>query len=179
MAVPVLPDNTVLCNFAAVRRLDLLEGFLRGRGRWTEAVAFEAEKSSDHGLPDLAGIAHYGWLGEPIEIDDDGRGRVEHLRRDVFGGTSEKPMKHLGEAQTCYLLKEVPAWQGSWWVSDDRDALDYARKQGFTTLETIDIVSHLVADGDLTAQAAWDLMHDMADHDRALRLPLTVGELAQ
>lgn len=38
MADPVFPDNTVLCNFAAIERLDLLIGWLRGRGRWTEAV---------------------------------------------------------------------------------------------------------------------------------------------
>lgn len=38
----LFPDNTVLCNFAAVNRLDLLKSVLSGRGRWTEAVAYEA-----------------------------------------------------------------------------------------------------------------------------------------
>jgi hypothetical protein len=32
--------NTLLCNFAAVNQLDLLETVLLGRGRWTEAVAY-------------------------------------------------------------------------------------------------------------------------------------------
>lgn len=48
----VFPDNTVLCNFAAVSRLDLLERILLGRGRWSEAVAYEAGRSSAY-LPDL------------------------------------------------------------------------------------------------------------------------------
>lgn len=178
MAVAVFPDNTVLCNFAVVRKLDLLEGFLRGRGHWTEAVAYEAQRSSDHGLPDLAGIAKDGWLGEPVEIDDDGREHVEHLRRAVFGGTRDQPLKHLGEAETCHLLKEDPSWRGSWWVSDDRDALDFARKQGITTLETIDIVKHIVAEGDLTTNAAWDLMQEMANRARVLRLPRSLSDLS-
>ena len=40
------PDNTVLRNFAAVKRLDLLESVLAGRGRWTAAVAYEATAST-------------------------------------------------------------------------------------------------------------------------------------
>lgn len=180
MADAVFPDNTVLCNFAAVERLDLLEGFLRGRGRWTDAVAYEAEQSGKYAYPNLATVADAGWLREPVEVvGDDANDHVEHLRRDVFGGDPDVPTMHLGEAQTCYLLKEVPAWRGSWWVSDDGDALDFARKQGFTTLETIDIVKHVVADGDLTAQAAWDLMQEMADHGRALRLPASVMDLTK
>ena len=46
MAEHLFPDNTVLCNFAAVDRLDLLKSVLGGRGRWTEAVAYEASRSA-------------------------------------------------------------------------------------------------------------------------------------
>ena len=35
------PDTTVLRNFAAVDRMQLLEDLLRGRGRWAEAIAAE------------------------------------------------------------------------------------------------------------------------------------------
>ena len=37
--VSLFPDNTVLCNFGTVGRLDLLRKVLDGCGRWTEAVA--------------------------------------------------------------------------------------------------------------------------------------------
>src|SRR5699024_9731626 len=104
VADAVFPDNTVLCNFAALGRLDLLEGFLRGRGRWTDAVAYEAERSGKYAYPKLATVAEAGWLHEPVEVvGDDANDHVEHLRRDVFGGDPDVPTMHLGEAQTCYL----------------------------------------------------------------------------
>lgn len=127
--------------------------------------------------PDLANLSLGGWLGEPIELEgDDVAARIEHIRRDVFGGPRDQPLKHLGEAQTCWLLKEKVEWREAWWISDDRDALDYARKQQITTRETIDIVGAIVADGDLTDRQAYDLMLGMRDADRALRLPKSPGE---
>lgn len=177
MASAVFPDNTVLCNFAAVGRLDILQNWLRGRGRWTEAVANEARRSADV-LPDLGSVAAGGWLGEPIEFDDETDvQRVEHIRRDVFGGLRSEPRKHLGEAQTCYLLKNAPEWREAWWVSDDKEALHFARRQGITSKETFDIVCEVVADGDLTAQAAYDLMYEMDAADRILRLPTRPADL--
>ncbi|MGH3277686.1 MAG: hypothetical protein ACRDNW_00920 [Trebonia sp.] len=47
MTEHLFPDNTVLCNFAAVNRLDLLKSVLGGRGRWTEAVAYEVGAARD------------------------------------------------------------------------------------------------------------------------------------
>jgi len=173
----VFPDNTVLCNFAAVHCLDLLEGWLRGRGRWTEAVADEARRSAVH-LPDIQLLLDRGWLGQGIAIQDPRAvARVEHLRRDVFGGTGARPLQHLGEAQTCHLLREVPAWSDSWWVSDDRDSLDYARFVGITTRETIDLVREVIADGDLTAVAGYALMKEMVVADRSLRMPASARDL--
>lgn len=100
----LFPDNTVLCNFAAVHRLGLLRDFLRGRGRWTDAVAAEAQASARF-LPDLRQIFQEGWLGEPIEIlrqiDVEA---VEILRQNVFGGPPRRPTQHLGKAQNCHII---------------------------------------------------------------------------
>ncbi len=83
----LFPDNTVLCNFAAVDRLDLLKSVLNGRGRWTEAVAYEASRSARMLCP-LRDLAESGWLGEPLEIVDNSDVQtVERIRRAVFGGT--------------------------------------------------------------------------------------------
>lgn len=173
----VFPDNTVLCNFATVNRLDLLETILLDRGRWTEAVAYEASRSSDV-LPDLANIPKAGWLGDPIEVCDESEIiAVNRIRRAVFGGTDGQPLKHLGEAQTCYVIQTRPEFLGSWWVSDDREALRYARHQRLTTRETIDLVSIAVANGDVTAAEGYVLLHDMAAKDRRLRLPSSPREL--
>lgn len=175
MADALFPDNTVLCNFAAVHRLTLLQDFLRGRGRWVEAIAAEANRSTQL-LPDLAGVAR--WMGEPIEITEESDiARVEVIRRDVFGGASTDPLKHLGEAQTCFLLKEKPQWRGACWVSDDVDALTFARRQGLVVRETIDVVMVIIQDGDLSVQEGWELMQEMIDHDRGLRMPGRPDEL--
>lgn len=89
----LFPDNTVLCNFAAVDRLDLLRSVLDGRGRWTEAVAHEATMSTLH-VPALAGLFKDCWLGEAIEIslEPDAR-EIERIRRAVFGGSDARPLE--------------------------------------------------------------------------------------
>ncbi|ADG87118.1 hypothetical protein [Thermobispora bispora] len=79
--------------------LTLLARILRGRGRWTEAIAYEVSRSAKV-YPELNTIASDGWLGEPIEIDnDDEIEQIERVRRAVFGGTVHEPLKHLGEAR--------------------------------------------------------------------------------
>ena len=173
----LFPDNTVLCNFAAVNRLDLLKSVLSGRGRWTEAVADEATRSASK-LHALRGLPAEGWLNEPIEISSESEIRkVNQIRRAVFGGTDDAPLKHLGEAETCYVIKNWAEFAGSWWISDDGEALRYAKFQGITTRETIDLMSIAVADGDSSARDAFDLMQRMADCDRYLRLPKSAEEL--
>jgi len=123
--VSTFPDNTVLCNFAAVDRLDLLQAVLNGRGRWTATVAYEAGRSARF-LPALASIATEGWLEEPIEIaaEPDVQ-RVNRVRRAVFGGTDDEPLKHLGEAETCFV-KEWTAFAGSWWIGPVSSTTDHA-----------------------------------------------------
>src|SRR2546426_99138 len=116
----LFPDNTVLCNFAAVDRLDLLRSVLDGRGRWTEAVAYEAARSAGV-LPSLHTLDADGWLGEAIEITEESDiQQINRIRRAVFGGTDDHPLKHLGEAQTCFVILEWPEFAGSWWISDDQ-----------------------------------------------------------
>jgi hypothetical protein len=177
MADHLFPDNTVLCNFAVVDRLDLLKSVLGGRGRWTEAVTFEASRSAAK-LPPLMRLPLDGWLDEPIEITDreDVR-KIAQIRRAVFGGTDDQPLKHLGEAQTCYVIKNWPSFAGSWWISDDRDAIRHAKFQNIITRETIDIFCMAVADGDIGTTEAFHLMEQMADHDRHLQLPKSAEDL--
>jgi len=173
----LFPDNTVLCNFAAVNRLDLLRSVLNGRGRWTEAVAYEVTRSARvlRGLSELAADL---WLGEPIEIDDESEIRqINAIRRAVFGGTDAQPLKHLGEAQTCFVILKWSEFAGSWWISDDQEAVRYARLQGITTRETIDLISAAVVNGDIGAQEGFSLMRQMATQGRRLRLPRSVADL--
>ena len=124
MTEHLFPDNTVLCNFAAVNRLDLLQSVLGGRGRWTEAVAYEASRSAAKLLPLLA-LPSEGWLDEPIEITkaSDIR-KINQIRRAVFGGTGDEPLKHVGEAQTCYVIMN---WTGVRWLRLPKSAEELQR----------------------------------------------------
>jgi hypothetical protein len=177
MAEYLFPDTTVLCNFAAVDRLDLLRDVLDGRGRWTEAVAYEARRSARH-LPALRSVPRDGWLGRAIEIaDETDIQTVDRIRRVVFGGTDERPLEHLGEAQTCHVITTWRRFAGSWWISDDREALRYARRRGITTRETADLVADAVVAELLTAEDGVDLLKQMAAHGRHLRLTASAADL--
>ena len=162
------PDNTVLCNFAAVDRLRLLQDVLDGKGRWTEAVAHEARLSARH-LPVLSTLATDGWLGDPIEIDDEvERQAVERVRRGVFNGNRTAPTQHLGEAQTCVLITSRREFRASAWITDDRSAGRYSRRKGIRTLETMDLMALAAMSGLVTAVEGHRLLHAMTAAGRHL-----------
>jgi hypothetical protein len=158
----------------AAQRLQLVGLDVRAAA---EAVAYEASRSAAM-LPLLLRLPSEGWLDEPIEITDPADVRkIARIRRAVFGGTDDQPLKHLGEAQTCYVIKNWASFAGSWWISDDTDAIRYAKFQNIITRETIDIFSIAVADGDIRAAEAFGLMNQMATHDWHLRLPNSAEDL--
>lgn len=163
------PDNTVLCNFAAVDRLSLLEKVLDSRGRWTQAVAHEAACSARY-LPRLHAVTADGWLGEPIEIDDPRETElVDRLRRLVFAGDPRRPLQHLGEAETLVLIQNRPEFAGSVWVTDDGEAGRFAHRKGITVRDTVDIVREAVVEGLVVAHEGHRLLHAMTEQGRHLR----------
>ncbi|MQY26048.1 hypothetical protein [Nocardia aurantia] len=170
----IFPDNTVLCNFGSVLRIDLLEQILDGNGRWTEAVAAEAEQSSAY----LGQLRRLTFLGAPIEIDDPKAiAHIEHVRCNVFGGLPFTT-KHLGEAQTCYVLQNYEEFTGSsLWVTDDRDAADWARRNGLQTRDTMDLMSEGVLGGLIDRRAGFTLLHGMRQQGNWLRLPRRPDDL--
>ncbi|SDU25471.1 hypothetical protein [Jiangella alkaliphila] len=171
------PDNTVLNNFAAVDKLDLLEELLRGRGRWVDAIAYEASRSAAF-HPKLASIADDGWLGDPIVITDEGEQYiVERTRRSAFGGDEREPLKHLGEAQTCHVLQHWEEFNGSYWITDDGAAAEYARDRSITTRETMDLISEAIADGAVTREEGFRILQAMRLAGRNLRIPKRASEL--
>lgn len=177
MSENLFPDNTVVGHFAAVDRIDLLQSVLGDHGMWTEAVAYESLRSQEKRAAFLT-LRSTGWLDKPIEFTDPADIRmIARIQRAVFGGRPDQPLKHLGEAQTCYVIKHWAPFAGSWWISDDRETIRYARLQNITTRETIDIVRTAVANGDISAPEAFGLMTRMADSDRVLRLPKSPEEL--
>lgn len=172
MAVIVFPDNTVLCNFACIERVGLLLDHLRGRGRWVEAIAAEAARSAVH-LPDLAALLGDGSpLGDPIRIDDpQDVEAVDRIRRIRFGGEADRPLQHLGEAQTCHLLMTGDEFIGATWVTDDRDAFRFAQHLGIVARTTVDVFREIVADGDLDVATAHRLLTEIVARRPGLSVP--------
>ncbi|NAS22258.1 hypothetical protein GT755_11245 [Herbidospora sp. NEAU-GS84] len=158
-----------------MKRLDLLRDILRGRGRWTEAIEYEAHRSAQF-YPDLHTLISDGWLGEAIEVSDpQAVFRINRIRTAAFGGSHDEPTKHLGEAQTCYVIKSFPEFRHSYWITDDRDAAEYARAQGITTKDTRRLISDGVQDGACTADEGFRLLGEMRALGRSVDVP---GDLA-
>ena len=169
MTLAVFPDNTVLCNFGSVHRLDLLEKFLDGRGRWTEAVAYEASRSAAY-VTDLLELVADGWLDGPIEIDDRREiDEIDAIRRAVFGGTEAEPLKHLGEAQTLYVIRNRVEFSDAIWISDDQEAVAYARVNGIPVKETMHVVAEVVQYGWLSAADGHGMLVQMDPDGKAPR----------
>jgi len=164
------PDTTVLCNFAAVGRLNLLRDLLDGRGHWTEAIAYEVSRSA-RVIPALGAIPRDGWLGEPIAISLDESMRVEAIRVAALGGARADPLQHRGEAETCYVIRHVTGIPESVWITDDEAAYDFGGQLGILTWDTRTLVEHLIADGTLNPVEAFALLMAMLEADRSPRRP--------
>lgn len=172
------PDNTVLCNFACVDRLPLLERILNGRGRWTTAVAYEAKQSARIKYRGLQVLVDGGCLGEPIEVEEHEVEAVEVVRA-AFGGVPEAPLKHLGEAETLHVIQTRHEFKGaSTWVSDDRVTLSYARKKGISVSDTLDLMAYGCSMGDVGPLDAFQLLQGMNRQGQAVRIPESVDALS-
>jgi hypothetical protein len=172
------PDNTVLCNFASVDRLSLLEKVLDGRGRWTQAVAAEAEHSARF-WPKLHQVPVDGWLGDPIEIDDPVEtALVDRVRRVVFAGSPTRPLQHLGEAETLVVIEHRSGFADSVWITDDGEAGRYAHRKGICVKDSVDMMREAAVGGLVTAEEGHRLLLGMEQAGRHLRgIPRRAGDL--
>lgn len=172
MTTSLFPDNTVLCNFASVHQLPLLRKLLDDRGRWVEAVADECRLSAAY-YADLSSIRQDGWLGDPLEISAERDQReVEGIRKAVFGGSSNEPLKHLGEAQTLHVISRHADFIGATWISDDQESLRVARFRGIPVRETQHLVAEAVQLGFIrTAASGFAMLEQMVAEGQNPALP--------
>lgn len=163
MAQHLFPDNSVVVSFARADELNVLHQYLRGRGRVVEAVALEIRNSSGY-IPSLAALDQIEWFGEPIPITGEkNAAAVEGIRVAVFGGARSKPREHLGESQTLHLLRSDPKYADSVWITEDREAYQFATRQRITTRDTFALLSEMVAYLDLTADRAFEVADRILD----------------
>lgn len=115
-------------------------------------------------------------LGEAIEVTD--ADKIQQIRIARLGGDVRKPLEHLGEAETVYLLQHSSEYKDSLWITDDRDAYDFGMQQGLITRDTVGTFQMLMANGDLGRDEAFSLLMQMEGRGRNFRwLPRTKREL--
>jgi predicted nucleic acid-binding protein len=128
------PDNTVLVNFAIVRRIDLLETLANGNGRWCLTVSAECDKSARiEGLEDLRQVRRF--LGNPL-IPTAIERVTTNVLRDAMARPGDDPHKHLGEAETVAIVTSRTMTSAVIFVSDDGSALDLAAAHGIRVTDT-------------------------------------------
>ncbi|GAA1841869.1 hypothetical protein [Asanoa iriomotensis] len=132
----VLPDNTVLINFARLKRMDLLARLAR-HGAWCASVADECDRSAK--MPGLEAMSDaHAIFGEPLRPEN----RVEHVMTQALRTRLARPgdarLRHLGEAETlaimsCRQLKGI-------FASDDSAVPVLAHEQGIRVVTTFDLL---------------------------------------
>ncbi len=168
------PDNSVIVNFGRIDRLDLLKSYLRDRARVTQAVSREITDSTNI-VPAMQFLDQQEWFGDPIRVVGD-VGRVEGIRRHVFGGSRNEPRKHLGESETLYIIQFDTEYSDSVWITEDKSAYDFAKKNSIITRNTFEVFKELCAFGELTKEAAFDLMESLFQMERLFYCPRSSRE---
>lgn len=165
----VFLDTCTLSNFAVVDRLDLLDTRYGYRARWTETIRYEVARGARKNAF-LQKVLDATWLGEPIEISAGPPvlAEIDRLRR-ALGGTNAEPTKHLGEAEIIYYLETVE--RAGMFVTDDRPALDFARRRGVVALDSADVLGECYSQDEIGCPAAYRLLEEMADRGRSVRIP--------
>jgi predicted nucleic acid-binding protein len=154
-------ETTVLSAFALAGCLDILRDRYSSRAVWTTAVHDELMRGVQD-QPRLGDAVAINWLGEPCAVFD--VVQVENTRLRLGGRPHDE--RHLGEA-TCIVLAQQT---GAGVLLDDRDAKRMAETTGIPTGTTISILEGAVRDGQLSAEQAKELTHELIDR-YARRLP--------
>lgn len=129
-----LPDNTVLINFAIIRRMDLLAELLKGQGSWCISIARECQQSQAY-YPDLdqAGAV----FGTPLTPD-----RMEYedtrILRDAMVSPGDHSTKHLGEAETIAIMTRRHI--DGFFLTDDYEARNLAIRNHIPVVTTWDLL---------------------------------------
>lgn len=169
MTTLVLPDTTVVRNFAILHRMDLLEGLVRGRAAWCGTVATECDAQAR--LPELGDmtLAHdiFGapWMPEDAEHID------VALLRERLAAPGDDQHAHLGEAETIVLASRRSP--GAVFVTDDRSALELAFEYSLKAVTTTELLRLAVRTGRLDPSGGWGYVRTLRAYQRYV--PTEVG----
>lgn len=164
------PDTTVLINFGIICRYDILEHLTQGNGKWCATVSDEC---ADWTTSVPAVTQAWDVFGEPVRPTPLENTNAGILRQTMVkpGDLTDRPHKHLGEAETITILVSRGWATGSYFLTDDVDAAERARTDGIRSVTTWDLLKlahRATKDGDLLLNDndAWVAVQELERHDR-------------
>lgn len=175
MAIAVFPDTCLFMNFAAARRMDLLEAVVSGNGRWTRAVMDEViDFSTEPDFVDLTAALRF--MGDALNPTPAERIDTQIIR-DVFAGPGDGPHKHLGESETFSIAESRFFDHRVLILTEDAAAITYCTdRTGLTPVTTKDVLSLGVRAGAASTDEANEVAAKMRDFGRPVRgFPPKIG----
>ena len=122
-------------------------------------------------MPGLRPLIEDRWLGEAIELDSaSDLDEVDRLRT-ALGGTSARPLEHLGEAESICAILSRTQLKGAVLLTDDRDAAELAQFRGLVTWDTPRLLADAFHMGEVRHPAAYNILVRMRDAERGVRVP--------
>ena len=176
MLSSVLYDAVILRHFAAISRLDILEGChgSRPEPRWVTAVRDEIEAGRIAGQRECRSILEWSWFGDPMESSADDLLPISRIQVALgnAGYETENPddeLRHRGEAESIHFAQ----LNGYYFVTDDNDAYRIARLRlgPDRVLDTFDLLCLTVANGEMTTREAVETHTRIRAAGRHLRSP--------
>ena len=166
----VVADTCSLVNFAVMGRVDLLEATLLGRAHWTQAVEYEVRMMAS-GIQTLKLIVDGGWLGHAIELDTPQDRTAVTAFRAFLGGTSDRPLQHLGEAESIQAVLSRSHLRDAVLLTDDHDATLLANSKQVRVWNTAALLADAFQRGDIGHPAAYELLRSMRQVGRGVHVP--------
>jgi predicted nucleic acid-binding protein len=163
--VLLFPDNTVLINFALMKREDLLSELVSGRSAWTATVSQECARSAE--VEGLEGLRKMPALfGTPLRLETVKEIVDATTFRTRMAAPGDPASRHLGEAEALAIISNQ--LDGSVFVTDDSDARIVAEAAGVQTYSTCHLLRLAVKTRRLTAQVAWSHVSSLRRDRRRL-----------
>jgi len=159
----VIPDNTVLINFAHINRMDVLKRLIRDRGIWCASVAQECSNSAKQaGLEALEGAVEI--FGDPLYPDTEAEHLDVRLMRLELAQPGDSRYAHLGEAETIAIVtrRQIDAI----FITDDRGAARLAKKYQVRHTSTWSLLRLASRAGFLDRDTVWSYVLMLANAER-------------
>lgn len=160
----IITDTGPLWSFAIVNQLDLLGERLRGRVRWTSAVADEISRNTAS-EPKLREVLRQPWLPSPVDLANIDLTLVLEANRirQTLASAGDHPRAHLGEAESIAYAKTL---EDVVLLAEDQGAVNRAKFERLHVKRTTDILSEMVSMGEATENEAWAIYSQLVGYGR-------------